>query len=56
VLLQAEHVEPENHVPPALLGDLAARRGNTTLAAFEYRRAVALNPKDPDLQPAGPTR
>jgi O-antigen ligase len=56
VLLQAEHVEPENYVPPALLGDLATRRGNTSLAAFEYRRAVALNPNDPDLKPAEPTR
>jgi Tfp pilus assembly protein PilF len=50
VLLQAQAFEPENYVPPALLGDLAVRRGDTSLAGLEYRRALALNPNDPDLR------
>ena len=41
--------EPHNYVPPALLGDLAMRRGYYRLAAAEYRRALALNPRDPEL-------
>jgi tetratricopeptide (TPR) repeat protein len=44
-LLQAQALEPENYVPPALLGDLATRRGDLSLAAAEYRRARALNPE-----------
>ncbi|MEA2197156.1 MAG: hypothetical protein QOJ25_1207 [Solirubrobacteraceae bacterium] len=50
VLLRAQALEPENYVPPALLGDLAVRRGDTSLAGLEYRRALALNPNDPDLR------
>ena len=51
-LLAAAARQPENYVPPALLGDLAVRRGDSTLAAVEYRRALALNPDDPDLRAA----
>jgi len=49
-LLLAAAREPENYVPPALLGDLAVRKGDSTLAAIEYRRALALNPTDPELR------
>ena len=52
VLLSAETVEPDNYVPPALLGDLAVRRGDTALAETEYRRALSLNPRDPTLRQA----
>src|SRR5436305_2329610 len=41
--------EPHNYVPPALLGDLAMRRGYYRLAAAEYRRALVRNPRDPYL-------
>ena len=51
-LLVAESREPENYVPPALLGDLATRRGDAALALREYRRATALNPTDPELRQA----
>ncbi len=49
-LLLAAAREPENYVPPALLGDLAVRRGDMTLAAIEYRRALALNPTEANLR------
>jgi len=49
-LLKAAAREPDNYVPPALLGDLAVRRGLSALAASEYRRALALNPRDLALQ------
>ena len=49
-LLAAAAREPENYVPAALLGNLAVRRGDSALAAVEYRRALALNPRDPELQ------
>ena len=49
-LLLAEAREPDNYVPPALLGDLAVRRGDASLAAAEYRRALDLNPTDPALR------
>jgi Flp pilus assembly protein TadD len=55
-LLLAAAREPDNYVPPALLGDLALRRGDTSLAAVEYRRALALNPTDPELLQAVATR
>jgi tetratricopeptide (TPR) repeat protein len=51
-LLQAAAREPESYVPPALLADLAVRRGDTGLAEIEYRRALALNPADPQLRQA----
>jgi hypothetical protein len=49
-LLVAEQREPSNYVPPALLGDLAMRRGDVAVALAAYRRALALNPRDPQLQ------
>jgi O-antigen ligase len=52
VLLQAQAVEPSNYVAPSLLGDLAVRRADTNLATTEYRRALALNPRDPTLRQA----
>jgi O-antigen ligase len=52
VLLRAQALEPRSYVAPALLGDLAVRRGDTSLAAAEYRRALALNPKDASLRKA----
>jgi tetratricopeptide (TPR) repeat protein len=52
VLLLANRREPHNYVPPALLGDLATRRGDHRLAAAEYGRALALNPRDPTLRQA----
>jgi O-antigen ligase len=48
-LLVASRREPHNYVPPALLGDLATRRGDRGLAATEYARALQLNPRDPQL-------
>ncbi len=50
VLLAAAVQEPHNYVPPALLGDLASRRGDSRLAAAEYMRALALNPRDRGLR------
>jgi hypothetical protein len=54
-LLQAQALEPDNYVPPALLGDLATRRGDTGLATVEYARARELSPFDPQLGPSGST-
>jgi O-antigen ligase/Tfp pilus assembly protein PilF len=48
-LLMAARREPHNYVPPALLGDLAMRRGYYRRAVGDYRRALALNPRDPTL-------
>ena len=42
---QAVRLEPRNHLPWALLGDLAVRRGNLGAARRYYRRASRLNPK-----------
>jgi hypothetical protein len=55
-LLLAAAREPQNYVPPALLGDLATRRGDARLAAIEYRRALALNPYDVQLRQAAAAR
>jgi tetratricopeptide (TPR) repeat protein len=49
-LLEAIRVEPENFVTWALLGDLAVRHGEPTVAQRYYRRALALNPRDPQLR------
>jgi O-antigen ligase len=49
-LLVAAAREPTNYVPPALLGDLAMRRGYYAVAVSEYRAAIALDPDDPTLQ------
>jgi tetratricopeptide (TPR) repeat protein len=51
-LLVAQRREPHNYVPPALLGDLAMRRGDYALAEVEYGRAVSLNPRDPSVASA----
>lgn len=49
-LLLAAEREPTNYVPPALLGDLATRRGDDATALSDYRRSLALNPRDPGLR------
>jgi UDP-GlcNAc:undecaprenyl-phosphate GlcNAc-1-phosphate transferase len=41
--------EPHNFVTWVLLGDLAVRRGDVASAALRYRRAHALNPRDPAI-------
>ena len=48
-LREAARREPRNFVTWALLGDLAARTGNFGQARGLYRRALALNPRDPSL-------
>jgi tetratricopeptide (TPR) repeat protein len=45
-LVEATRVEPHDHLPWALLGDLAARRGDVRLARRDYTRAFRLNPQD----------
>ncbi len=49
-LLAAEQREPDNYVPPALLGDLATRRGYYQVALADYERARRLDPRDPLIQ------
>lgn len=49
-LLQALSKEPDNFVSWTLLGDLATRRGDSAEARSAYRRALALNPRDPTLR------
>jgi O-antigen ligase len=44
-LVAATSKEPYNHLPWALLGDLAARRGDSAQAARDYDRARELNPR-----------
>ena len=51
-LLAAAAREPHNSVPPALLGDLANRRGIPRAAADAYARALALDPRDVALRDA----
>jgi UDP-GlcNAc:undecaprenyl-phosphate GlcNAc-1-phosphate transferase len=51
-LSQATRHEPHDFVTWALLGDLATRRGDYPQALRDYRRALALNPRDEDLQEA----
>jgi predicted Zn-dependent protease len=48
-LLDAQQLEPENYVPPALLGDIDTRAGQPAAALAEYRRALALDPLEPAL-------
>jgi hypothetical protein len=48
-LLDAQQLEPENYVPPALLGDIDTRAGEPAAALAEYRRALALDPLEPAL-------
>jgi hypothetical protein len=49
-LRRATRLEPHDHLPWALLGDLAARRGDVALARRDYRRAAMLNPMDTRLK------
>jgi O-Antigen ligase len=51
-LLRAEQLEPDNYVPPALLGDIATRAGERKTAALAYRQALRLDPLEPALQQA----
>jgi O-Antigen ligase len=51
-LLSAQQLEPENYVPPALLGDIATRAGDGRTALAAYRRALRLDPLEPALQQA----
>jgi O-Antigen ligase/Tetratricopeptide repeat len=51
-LLHAQQLEPENYVPPALLGDIATRSGDLATAAAAYRRALRLDPLEPALRQA----
>lgn len=48
-LEEAGRLEPHDFVPPALQGDLAVRRRDFGQARRDYRRAAALNPRDPTL-------
>jgi hypothetical protein len=51
-LLRAAQLEPENYVPPALLGDIATRSGRPAAALAAYRRALRLDPLEPALRQA----
>jgi UDP-GlcNAc:undecaprenyl-phosphate GlcNAc-1-phosphate transferase len=48
-LSAAAALEPHDFVPPALLGDIAVRRGDLRQARRDYGRAAALNPRDATL-------
>ena len=45
LLREAARLEPHDHLPWALLGDLAVRRGHLKAARRYYRRSSRLNPK-----------
>jgi Flp pilus assembly protein TadD len=49
-LLQAIRLEPHDHLPWALLGDLAVRRGDFATARRAYRRASELNPRSKPIR------
>ena len=49
-LVEAARREPEDFVTWALLGDLDSRLGRFDRALASYRRAIALNPRDPQLR------
>ena len=49
-LADAARIEPESFVAHTLLGDADARLGDAAGAQKEYRRALALNPRDPTLR------
>jgi hypothetical protein len=46
-LLDAVELEPRDHLTWALLGDLAARRGDFRTARRYYVRSLSLNPRNP---------
>ena len=48
-LAESARREPHNHVPWALLGDLAVRHGDLAEARSYYTRAARLNPRDEQL-------
>jgi hypothetical protein len=49
-LLVATRVEPQNFVTWALLGDLSVRHSDRRQARAYYRKALGLNPRDPQLR------
>jgi hypothetical protein len=49
-LRRAVRLEPHDHLPWALLGDLTVRRGNLRAARRYYRRASRLNPKSDTIK------
>ena len=49
-LLEAAALEPHNHLPWVLLGDLASRRGDAARARRDYAHASELNPRDEELR------
>jgi Flp pilus assembly protein TadD len=51
-LKRARDLEPRNWTTWALLGDLLTRRGDRSGARAAYRRAIALDPLEPDLKTA----
>jgi tetratricopeptide (TPR) repeat protein len=51
-LTEATRREPHDSITWALLGDLATRRGADTQALADYRRALALNPRNRALAEA----
>jgi tetratricopeptide (TPR) repeat protein len=51
-LAEATRREPHDFVTWALMGDLATRRGEYRQALRDYRRALALNPRDEQLADA----
>ena len=51
-LIAAIEQEPSDWVTWGLLGDLAGRHGDFRTARFDYRRALALNPREPSIKAA----
>jgi tetratricopeptide (TPR) repeat protein len=49
-LVEATMLEPHDHLPWALLGDLAVRRGDFATARRYYRRASELNPRSQPIR------
>src|SRR5439155_23899373 len=49
-LFEALQRDPKSFVTWTLLGDISFRRGNLRTAKGYYRRALALNPLDAELQ------
>jgi tetratricopeptide (TPR) repeat protein len=49
-LVEATELEPHDHLPWALLGDLAVRRGDFVTARRAYRRASELNPRSKPIR------